>query len=386
MTAARRTSRSTPGSASQAGVSPAGLASRPDRWEAHQVSGDEVRDGVSLTNLDQPLFDGAERDQAGPGRLPGRGQRPDHPGAARPAAVGDPGAARPGAVHAEERPQVHAAVGADGAAVGRGLEARGLLRAVQRPPHAAVVRQPAGGGVPPGPGPWPVTGPTPPTWCSTSTRRRADAFGLAVQAALLVRQALADAGLAGAVKTSGAKGAARVRAARRRARPSRTWPRPPGRSPRAPSGSTRRSPPRRSSGRTAAARFSSTRPGPAARRWWRPTARGSGPGAPVSFPVAWDELDRVAPADFTVRTAPALLAGGDPWADQMPPPQRLSRRPDRGGPRHPGRPGAGDARGQAARPRPPQPAGRSAGAGGRGRAAAECAAPTAMLAQACHPL
>jgi len=48
------------------------------------------------------------------------------------------------------------------------------------------------------------------------------------------------------------------------------------------------------------------------------------PGATVSFPVAWDDLDRVAPADFTVHSAPALLAGGDPWADQMPPPQRLS--------------------------------------------------------------
>jgi len=44
----------------------------------------------------------------------------------------------------------------------------------------------------------------------------------------------------------------------------------------------------------------------------------------VSFPLAWDDLDRVAPADFTVRTAPALLAGGDPWADQMPPAQPLS--------------------------------------------------------------
>ena len=48
------------------------------------------------------------------------------------------------------------------------------------------------------------------------------------------------------------------------------------------------------------------------------------PGATVSFPVAWDDLDRVAPADFTVHSAPALLAGRDPWADRMPPPQRLS--------------------------------------------------------------
>jgi DNA primase len=50
------------------------------------------------------------------------------------------------------------------------------------------------------------------------------------------------------------------------------------------------------------------------------------PGAPVSFPVAWDELDRITPADFTVRTAARLIADSDPWADQMPRPQEL--RPD----------------------------------------------------------
>ncbi len=47
------------------------------------------------------------------------------------------------------------------------------------------------------------------------------------------------------------------------------------------------------------------------------------PGVPVSFPVTWDELDRVRPADFTVHTAPRLLAGSAPWAGQMPGPQPL---------------------------------------------------------------
>ena len=47
------------------------------------------------------------------------------------------------------------------------------------------------------------------------------------------------------------------------------------------------------------------------------------PGTPVSFPVAWDELDRVTPAEFTVRTAARLIAEGDPWAEGMPEPQRL---------------------------------------------------------------
>jgi DNA primase len=47
------------------------------------------------------------------------------------------------------------------------------------------------------------------------------------------------------------------------------------------------------------------------------------PGTPVSFPVPWDELDDVTPADFTVRSAPGLLGDRDPWAELMPPPQEL---------------------------------------------------------------
>jgi bifunctional non-homologous end joining protein LigD len=48
------------------------------------------------------------------------------------------------------------------------------------------------------------------------------------------------------------------------------------------------------------------------------------PGAPVSFPVGWDELDNVSPADFTVLTAVRRLDDGDRWATRMPPPQHLS--------------------------------------------------------------
>lgn len=47
------------------------------------------------------------------------------------------------------------------------------------------------------------------------------------------------------------------------------------------------------------------------------------PGLPVSFPVAWDDLDEVRPADFTVTTAPGLLGDADPWADALPAPQSL---------------------------------------------------------------
>ncbi|WP_425003788.1 DNA polymerase domain-containing protein [Mycolicibacterium sp. S3B2] len=47
------------------------------------------------------------------------------------------------------------------------------------------------------------------------------------------------------------------------------------------------------------------------------------PGTPVSFPLAWSDLDRADPRVFTVHTAPGLLSGGDPWAETMPAPQRL---------------------------------------------------------------
>jgi DNA ligase D-like protein (predicted polymerase) len=47
------------------------------------------------------------------------------------------------------------------------------------------------------------------------------------------------------------------------------------------------------------------------------------PGLTVSFPVAWDDLPQVTPRDFTVATAPALMAGDDPWAAALPAPQEL---------------------------------------------------------------
>jgi DNA primase len=47
------------------------------------------------------------------------------------------------------------------------------------------------------------------------------------------------------------------------------------------------------------------------------------PGVPVSFPVAWDDVDRVSPADFTLHTAAGLMGGADPWAELMPAPQRV---------------------------------------------------------------
>jgi bifunctional non-homologous end joining protein LigD len=149
------------------------------------------------------------------------------------------------------------------------------------------------------------------------------AFGLAVAAAFLIREALAQAGLTGAVKTSGAKGvhvfvpvAASVPvddlAAATRAIAARAERLDPvlattafireDRGDKVFLDSTR------AGGATVAAAYS-------------PRLR---PGTPVSFPVGWADLDRVAPADFTVRTAPGLLGDGDPWAAQLPPPQELS--------------------------------------------------------------
>ena len=75
----------------------------------------EKRDGVPLTNLDQPLFDGADAtkrdlvdylDAVHDRIIPELRDRPLSVIRVRP---------RPGAVHAEERPEVHAGVGADGA-------------------------------------------------------------------------------------------------------------------------------------------------------------------------------------------------------------------------------------------------------------------------------
>ena len=43
----------------------------------------------------------------------------------------------------------------------------------------------------------------------------------------------------------------------------------------------------------------------------------------MSFPVAWDDLDAIAPGDFTIHSAPGLLGDTDPWAAAMPAPQSL---------------------------------------------------------------
>jgi bifunctional non-homologous end joining protein LigD len=146
-------------------------------------------------------------------------------------------------------------------------------------------------------------------------------FALAVRAAQLVARVLADTGMTGAAKTSGAKGvhvfvpltaapmgdvAAATRAIAGRAekldpdlattafikeeRHGKVF-----------LDSTR------SGGATVVAAYS-------------PRIR---PGAPVSFPVPWTDLAEVTPADFTIRSVPDLLGNADRWAELMPPPQTL---------------------------------------------------------------
>jgi DNA ligase D-like protein (predicted polymerase) len=152
----------------------------------------------------------------------------------------------------------------------------------------------------------------------------AGAFAMAVGAARLVRQALGDVGLQGAIKTSGAKGlhvfvpiddastledsAAATRAIAARAEAldpeiATTAFLKDDRGGKVFVDATR------VGGATVVAAYS-------------PRVRA---GVPVSFPVNWADLDDVAPGDFTVHTAVRRLGQADPWAAQMPPSQRLPR-------------------------------------------------------------
>jgi DNA ligase D-like protein (predicted polymerase) len=148
------------------------------------------------------------------------------------------------------------------------------------------------------------------------------AFDAVARVAGLVRRALADAGLAGAVKTSGAKGlhvfvpvaqpasgeeiAAATRALAARAERID------------PQLATTAYVVEQRGGRVF---VDATRAGGATVvAAYSPRVR---PGTPVSFPISWDALDHVTPADFTIHTVPALLRGANPWADQLPEPQSL---------------------------------------------------------------
>ncbi len=286
------------------------------------MSGDEVRDGVSLTNLDQPLFDGADAtkrdlvdylDAVRDRIIPALQDRPlslvrVHRGEAPFMQKNVPKYAPPWIrtvplwAEASKRDVSYALCN----------DRRTLLwfanqRAVEY--HPTLVRADR----------WDR-----PTHLVLDLDPPAvEGFRLAVRAARLVRQALADAGLEGAAKTSGAKGVhifvplegqATIDdvAAATRAIAARAERLDPGLATtafiREDRGGKVFLDSTRAGGATVVAAYS-------------PRVR---PGAPVSFPVAWGELDGVAPADFTLHTAAPLVADGDPWADQMPQPQHLS--------------------------------------------------------------
>ena len=146
-------------------------------------------------------------------------------------------------------------------------------------------------------------------------------FGHAVAAAHLIRRALDDLGLAGAVKTSGSKGlhiyvpvqaSGEEAAAATRAIATRAARLDPALATTAFIKEDREGKvfldSTRAFGATVAAAYS-------------PRVR---PGVPVSFPVRWDDLDSVVPGDFTVHSVMGLLDGHTAWAGELPAPQVLS--------------------------------------------------------------
>jgi DNA ligase D len=284
------------------------------------MSTDEVRAGVELTNLDQPLFDGAgasKRDlvdylDALSGRMvPQLADRPlsvvrvlrgQAPFMQKNVPKYTPGWVRTVSMWAERsKRDVAYALCNDRRTLlwfanQRAVEYHPTLFRVDewdRPTHLVLDIDPPEG----------------------------DRFSLAARAAHLVRQALTDVGLAGQVKTSGAKGlhvfvpihsaTTEQTAAATRALAVRAEQLDP------------------SLATTAFVRderggkvfLDSTRAGGATVvAAYSPRLR---PGTPVSFPFAWDDLDRVTPRDFTLRTAPDLLGERDPWTDLMPAAQEL---------------------------------------------------------------
>lgn len=149
-----------------------------------------------------------------------------------------------------------------------------------------------------------------------------DDFKAVVAVAHLVHRALTDVGLSGAAKTSGAKGvhivvpidetvsmedaAAATRAIARRAELL---------DPKIATTAFMKA------DREGKIFIDATRAGGATViAAYSPRAR---PGVPVSFPIAWDQLDHVAPGDFTIMNALELLGDRDPWAEALPAPQPI---------------------------------------------------------------
>jgi bifunctional non-homologous end joining protein LigD len=146
-------------------------------------------------------------------------------------------------------------------------------------------------------------------------------FAAVVRVAHLVRQALDDAGLSGAVKTSGAKGLHVVVPIRDAA-------------PEDAAAATRALAARTERLDAAIATTAYLKEDRGGKVFVDSTRSGQGtivaaysprirPGLPVSAPVAWDALDAVRPGDVTVTTARQELGDDDVWAAALPEPQAL---------------------------------------------------------------
>ncbi|SDM64261.1 non-homologous end-joining DNA ligase [Allokutzneria albata] len=285
------------------------------------MASEEVRDEVKLTNLDQPLFDGAEAtkrdlvdylDGVRERLLPHIGDRPlsvvrvlrgQKPFMQKNVPKYTPPWVRTTQIWAEaSKRRISYALCDDRRTLlwfanQRAVEYHptlGRSADIYRPTHLVLDLDPPEGGD----------------------------FRLVVEAARLIRQALADSGLTGAVKTSGSKGvhvfvpvddhapvddvAAATRAVAARAE--------------------RIDPVLATTAfiredREGKVFLDSTRAGGATVvAAYSPRVR---PGTTVSFPLSWNDLDRVTPADFTMRSVLASLGERDPWEDELPAPQRL---------------------------------------------------------------
>ena len=148
------------------------------------------------------------------------------------------------------------------------------------------------------------------------------AFGMAARAAQLVHDVLDDVGLEGVVKTSGAKGlhvfvpldgqaSLHDQAAATRALAVRAEERDPALTTTA----------FMKEDRAGKVFMDSTRAGGATVvAAYSPRVR---EGVPVSFPIDWSELEQVAPRDFTLHNAAEQLEGRPTWVERMPAPQTL---------------------------------------------------------------
>src|SRR3954468_19709068 len=146
-------------------------------------------------------------------------------------------------------------------------------------------------------------------------------FEVVVRAAQLVRRALDDAGLVGAVKTSGSKGVHVVVPVRD------ATPEDAAAATRALAAAAARLDPELATtayikdDRHGRVFLDSTRAGQGTIvAAYSPRIR---PGLPVSAPVTWEALGDVRPGDVTVATAARRLGDGDPWAAALPDRQEL---------------------------------------------------------------